>query len=200
VTFSSSADVLMRSESIDTATAALDPASVCAAVSTTNYVAALSTTQELLDQLGDKQPVAFLISDGLPDGSRGINHKELGLDAAETLRTAYPKLDFNALYLGKDDLASDPAEYLGKVTGNPDKVHLVAAAADLAGVLLEVPPPSFKADEVSMTLTLPDGTDVDVPVATLKPSAAKGGSWTFTSKTVSFDNQKAGTGTLKLVY
>ena len=154
----------------------------------------------MLDQLGDEAPVAFLISDGLPDGPRFINHKEGGLQAADALRTAYPKLDLFALFLGTDDIASDAAAYLGLVTDNPSKVRLVANAADLADVLIDVPPPSFATKDILVELTLPDGKVMPLPVATLKPNGAKEGSWTFTTEPVSLENNQAGAAKLTLAY
>lgn len=140
--------------------------------SSTNYQAAFSASQALLQGVYGKKQLYF-ISDGEPT-SGGNDPIAAGVTAGATLRQAVDNLTMNALILGNTPKAQGVLE---SVVGSPDRVRSADTADQLAEKILDFPPPTIDASTGKATLAVLPYNPADLGLQRLVKDPATPAVW-----------------------
>ena len=166
----------------------------CGSVGGTNYQAALQETQDQLANVSGRKLVYF-VTDGAPtEPLTTEGAAAAGLTAAESLRTSIDELTLNAIFLeggiggigGLDD-TFNPQQYLEELVGAPDRVKLVANAADIASEITEFDTPDpivVDTNSASTTHVAASFGEKPVQLEDFSQDSAREGVWTFITEPV----------------
>lgn len=166
----------------------------CRGIDGTNYKVALEAAAKMLKTESGRK-VVYLISDGLPteggDAARGFDpaHRDAAITAIKALRKSIDDLTYNTVFLGdlevqKEEAGFDPVDFLTELTGDKERVKLVAKAEDLAEEILDIKPPTVDLDLTSAKAVVSaDGVEEkDVGFEYFKVNDAKDQVWSFRTK------------------
>ena len=147
VGFSDGASLRLAPSSIAEAAPLLNVTNLCgsdAPSASTNYQAAFEVTNQLLAQLSSTSKAVYFLSDGYPSVARpGEDARIAGVTAAYQMRASHPDTVVNAIFLGIDPQASgSPAAMLQEITGDPQRVRIVANAYDAVEQITEISIPT----------------------------------------------------------
>jgi uncharacterized protein YegL len=203
VQFADDARVALPLTDIQSFSQHLNPTMFCGATTATNHAAGIQSAQQLLTGAqGDK--IVYFITDGEPTrplnpalqtlAEQVRNFYNVGVEAANALRTALPGVQFNLIRLDlkKPEIDArsygiDPEQYLKQlVGGDPNRVRIAGNAAELAAQIVTFEAPkvqsgTFDSKGIVAELTAGQFGSKKVAVESVVPVQGREGVWVFTT-------------------
>jgi hypothetical protein len=190
VMFSASANVEISMRTLTQFESSLSSFKVCGSDGGTNYQAALSTAQSMLTATTGPRALYF-ITDGEPQvnstsGGQDTAAQQDGLNAANSLRSSVPGLIFNAIFLQKQAPTNgfNAQQYLGQITGAPDRVRLASNADQMATEIATLALPVIEVLESSaqgLVTSITNATGQPVQLESFAKHPSRPGVYVFTT-------------------
>ena len=197
IPFSSTVDLggILPLSDIDTFASNLTADRICRAAGGTNYIAPLQQARQMLTGVQGRV-VIYFITDGAPnidiDGRYSFDNDPAvvaqTISASQDLKAVSPGLTVNSILLGAQAFIAQST--MNTVSGDPQRVKLVANATDLAQSILKFESPTLVPTSATAELKY-SGKTKQVGIASVTPDPDKPGEWIFTTEPFEVDSKDA---------
>ena len=197
IPFSSAVDLggILPLSDIDTFASNLTADRICRAAGGTNYIAPLQQARQMLTGVQGRV-VIYFITDGAPniglDGRYSFDNDPAVVDqtitASRDLKAVSPGVTVNSILLGAQAYIAQST--MNTVSGDPQRVKLVANATDLAQSILKFESPTLVPTSATAELKS-GGKTLQVGIASVTPDPDKPGDWIFTTEPFKVDSKDA---------
>jgi hypothetical protein len=152
----------------------------------TNYVAAFTASQSLLQNVYGRKEIYFM-SDGEPtrpgDGTVATDATvQASVAAGAALQASVDNLTFNGLLLLNAEIGTHAQDILTQVTGSADRVRLASDASQLAAQITQFPNAGIDPNSGRATLTVAPYPVADLGLQTFVQDPANPDQWDYETK------------------